>query len=497
MAMWKTVLCLALLAVVATQQVNGEKHVKVLTEENFDSVIAGSEFTLVEFFAPWCGHCKKLAPEYEKAAAKLAVDAPHVTLASVDVTEEKDLGERFEIKGFPTLKFFKKDGSASEYGGGRTEPEIVNWLKKKTGPAAKAIDSVEAAEEAANAAEVFVLGIFADANAAEKDVYMGVAFDNEEVPFGVSSSAEVAAHYKVTAPATIVLKKFDELRGDFTGSYEKEELKKFVAVQSVPSIMYFDQKAAQLIFGGETPCVMLLRDIETESGKAADAALKAAASALKGRVLISYSGLTESLEKRLLGFIGVAESEAPAIRLVKPGSKAVLKYSLEGAITQESIEKLVADFEAGNLKPVMKSEEVPEQKAGEVTVLVGKNFDDLVLNSDKDVLVEFYAPWCGHCKQLAPIYDQLAAKMASVSTLTIAKFDATANEHEAVAVKGFPTIKFYPANDKKNPVEYNKGRDLEGFLDFLSENVVHKYELPADDDESEMPAKKAEPKEDL
>jgi len=63
-----------------------------------------------------------------------------------------------------------------------------------------------------------------------------------------------------------------------------------------------------------------------------------------------------------------------------------------------------------------------------VKIIVGKNFDDLVINNDKDVLVEFYAPWCGHCKQLAPIYDELAAKLAVNPNLVIAKCDSTGNE---------------------------------------------------------------------
>jgi thiol-disulfide isomerase/thioredoxin len=59
----------------------------------------------------------------------------------------------------------------------------------------------------------------------------------------------------------------------------------------------------------------------------------------------------------------------------------------------------------------MKSEEVPATNDEPVKILVGKNFKELVLDNDKDVLVEFYAPWCGHCKQLAPIYETLAKKL--------------------------------------------------------------------------------------
>ena len=91
-----------------------------LTEDNFDSIINHYEFVLVKFYAPWCGHCKKIAPEYVKAAAVLKENDPPIYLGEIDATEEKSLGGRFDVKGYPTLKFFI-GGDHIEYNGGRDE----------------------------------------------------------------------------------------------------------------------------------------------------------------------------------------------------------------------------------------------------------------------------------------------------------------------------------------------------------------------------------------
>ena len=74
---------------------------------------------------------------------------------------------------------------------------------------------------------------------------------------------------------------------------------------------------------------------------------------------------------------------------------------------------------------------------------MGKNFEQEVFNADKDVFVKFYAPWCGHCKKLAPTWSELGKELNKSESIVIAKFDATENEVESVDIQGFPTLIYY------------------------------------------------------
>jgi protein disulfide-isomerase A6 len=106
-----------------------------LTPDNFDKVVLKSgKPTLVEFFAPWCGHCKKLAPVYEELATAFAGYKDKVQIAKVDADAEKSLGKRFKIQGFPTLKYFDgKSETPEEYKSGRDLESLTNFIVDKTG----------------------------------------------------------------------------------------------------------------------------------------------------------------------------------------------------------------------------------------------------------------------------------------------------------------------------------------------------------------------------
>jgi protein disulfide isomerase len=135
--------------------------------------------------------------------------------------------------------------------------------------------------------------------------------------------------------------------------------------------------------------------------------------------------------------------------------KLPTEYNLENT---RAFGQAMAD---GTATPDYKSEPIPENnKDGEVTVVVGKSFEDIVLDSEKDVLLEVYAPWCGHCKQLEPIYHKLAKRFKKVDSVVIAKMDGTANEHAQVTAEGFPTILFYPAGGEV--VSFDGERTLTG-----------------------------------
>lgn len=107
--------------------------VTVLTPQNFDSVVGHDKFALVEFYAPWCGHCKSLAPTWEKLAT-IFKNEESVVIANVNADTHKDLAEKYDIRGFPTIKWFQRDSKDGEkYESGRDIADLVKFVNEKAG----------------------------------------------------------------------------------------------------------------------------------------------------------------------------------------------------------------------------------------------------------------------------------------------------------------------------------------------------------------------------
>lgn len=96
---------------------DAESDVTSLTKDTFGDFIKGNDLVLAEFFAPWCGHCKALAPEYEVAATELK--EKNIALAKVDCTAEAGLCKEYGVEGYPTLKIFRGLDSHKPYPGAR------------------------------------------------------------------------------------------------------------------------------------------------------------------------------------------------------------------------------------------------------------------------------------------------------------------------------------------------------------------------------------------
>ncbi|KAK7478534.1 hypothetical protein BaRGS_00030206, partial [Batillaria attramentaria] len=113
--------------------VKEKSDVNHLTDKTFNDFIAANPRTLVMFYAPWCGHCKRMKPAYTAAAARLKTEVPDAKLAALDAVMYKDFASTYKVRGFPTIQYFENGKYKSEYSGDRSEDDLVNFFKGPSG----------------------------------------------------------------------------------------------------------------------------------------------------------------------------------------------------------------------------------------------------------------------------------------------------------------------------------------------------------------------------
>jgi len=444
----------------------------VLTDSDFSSRMADFDTSLVMFFAPWCGHCKRLKPEFDKAAETLVKDDPPIQLVKVDCTEEgKDTCSKYEVRGYPTLKIFKNGEVNAEYNGPREAAGIIKYMRAQAGPAAKELKSDSDIKSFINKDESVVVGFFEEESKL-KEVFLKLADKlRENVMFGHSSNADVLSRYGYKD--NVVLFRAKHLQSKFEPDYlvyegpaDKTDLNNWIESNYHGLCGHRNNdNAAQF----KAPLVVAYYTVDyVKNAKGTNYwrnRIMKIAQNYKDDFTFAISDKDDfQQELNEFGFDYVT-GDKPKIAARNAQN---LKFVMKEEFSMEAFDQFLKDLKEGKLEPHIKSEPVPTQD-GPVTVAVAKNFDDVILKSGKDVLIEFYAPWCGHCKKLAPIFDELGAKMKG-EDVVIAKFDATANDvPTGFDVSGFPTLFWMPKGGK--PVQYRGGRDLDDFIKYIAENA--------------------------
>lgn len=228
-------LVLSASAVVA-DDTSSHSDVVTLTDANFDELTKSGSW-LLEFYAPWCGHCKALAPVWEKAATDLRTQP--IRLGKVDCTAETSVAKRYGIRGYPTLKFMR-DGVQRPYTGGRSLSDITAFAKRMTEPAVRVVRRGEEVEgQVEKEAAVFVL--LGDDDKKLHTTFSKVAHAQQGqaafLHLPSPSAADLTLYGAQTNTAAIVyLSRGQEQPELLTGAVSSDELTRFVSARRLPLV---------------------------------------------------------------------------------------------------------------------------------------------------------------------------------------------------------------------------------------------------------------------
>ncbi|KAH3868542.1 protein disulfide-isomerase A5-like [Dreissena polymorpha] len=499
-----------------TQWEDEAPEIAHLHDDTFTDYLATHSSVLVMFYAPWCGHCKKMKPEYVEAAQKMVAEEIDGALAAVDATVDKKLGEQFKVQGFPTVKYFK-DGEFKFDVNERTADKIMEFMKDPKEPPPPAPEEQSWAD---TPSEVIHLTDETFKTTLKKKKHALVMFYAPWCGHCKKAKPEfMQAAEKMKEDTKVAFGAMDCTIHKVTcGEHE---------VQGYPTLKYFNYgKNAQKYMGGreEADFLKFMKDpLNTEPEPSTPPApspeehwsdvagyqnvhfLREATfeSFIKehNSVLVMFyapwcghckamkpaygEAATQLKEEGVAGVLAAVDATIdssissryevrgyPTLKYFKNGK---LAYDYGFARTKEALITFMKDPKEP--PPPPKPEPEWSTVKSNVKHLTGADFSSF-LKSKQAVLVMFYAPWCGHCKKAKPFYQGAADKLAD-ETRALAAVDCTAESNKEICnkeeVKGFPTLKLYIKG--KYLSEYNGDRTEEEFYKFILNAPTPKDEL--------------------
>ncbi|KAF8339529.1 thioredoxin-like protein [Cantharellus anzutake] len=314
----------------------GPSDIIDLTSANFGAETQKAGPLLVEFLAPWCGHCKALAPHYEEAAT--ALKEKNITLGKVDCVDQADLCSESDILGYPTLKIYKK-GKPTEYRGPRQAGDIISYMTKQSLPAVSTVAS-ENLEEF---------------RVADKVVVLAYATSTEEAPIPAFSS--VAETYRDDYLFGLTTDEVAIKEAGVLSFFTKTD---WIRSNAVPLIDEISGENYHLSATSRLPLAYIF--IESTDLKREELIKELSPIAKEQKGVVNFVWIDAIKFVEHAKSLGLTEAKWPSFVIQE--IKSQLKYPLDQSteVNFKTVDEFVKNFVAGKLQPKLKTEPVPEEQ---------------------------------------------------------------------------------------------------------------------------------------
>ncbi|XP_010479733.1 PREDICTED: protein disulfide isomerase-like 1-5 [Camelina sativa] len=461
-----------------------QRIVLELNGDNAKRVINGNEFVMVLGYAPWCARSAELMPRFAEAATALKEIGSSILMAKIDGDRYSKIASEFEIRGFPTLLLFV-NGTSQTYNGGSSAEDIVIWVQKKTGAPIITVNTVDEAQSFLKKYHTFVLGLFEKLEGSEHNEFVKAAKSDDEIQFVQTSNSDVAKllfpDLKTNNVFIGMVKTEAERFTVYDGSYKMEKILEFLGSNKFPLITKLTDTNTVWVYSSPVKLQVMLFSKAADFQKIAQP-LEDIARKLKSKLMFIYVDITnENLAMPFLTLFGIEDANKTVVAAFDNNLNS--KYLLESDATPNNIEEFCSGLAHGTVSRYYRSEPIPDNENASIVTVVGKTFDELVLNSHENVLLEVHTPWCVKCEAVSKQVEKLAKHFKGFENLVFARIDASANEHTKLEVDDeYPMILLYKSGEKEKPLKLSTKLSAKDMAVFINEELKPKDGSAAKDE---------------
>jgi len=481
-----------LLALAVAGSLASQDPVHELNSNNFNSVVDGSNNVLVEFYAPWCGHCKNLEAEYERVG-KTFSKKDNVIIARIDGTDHRSLMDKYNVRGYPTLKWFPKGSTEpDEFDGKRTGEGIVEFINTRTG-LTKTLKGPTITERISEKVKVikddiadkvheatdYVMGRTGttpeEVAEATKDAAIGAAAVVSEQAVGATGTLKDKASHASTQASHKLNEAADTLKEKRDAASEKlHETKETASAKLHHTKETAADKIEEAKDSAEVAAATLGEKISEKVRSATEAVKEKVNDAkdyVKGRHTPSEKAAGKAQDAAEYVKNQASTASDTAAGKMQEAKEYVRDKSAAASDTVTEKWEETKDYVAGKTTDV--SDHVSRTIGGltsYVIELTPSNFDDIVKDPENFVLVDFYSTKARHGDSLRSTWDKLAHVFSNDQNVVVARLDGEKyhNLAQEYGVKKYPTVKFYTYGDNKEGEVYDGKMHVKDIVNFMN-----------------------------
>ncbi|CAD8115879.1 unnamed protein product [Paramecium sonneborni] len=446
----KQLLLLSLLALTVFADYEYDGDVMVLTEETFDQAFNEFDYLMFEFYAPWCGHCKELAPKYAEAATALRSEG--IVLAKIDATVQKKLAEKYGVKGYPTIKFSVKQ-AVKDFEGGRNADGIKNWIYSNLNPESELLQTLEQVNEAITQNNVQFI-YFAEEQS-EKD---------RELRKYKEFSFTMKQHFAHTTTKSI-REAMNIPKGTYFVGFRNQQPYYYQGKLSFPIMRTFVENVASERIQEYSDKKQLLDERITKN--------KPFVVVFSDESEVQAAAQSWSFQDELLFIKNVDEEFTRKIQVRSQDQKGVFiikgdqKYN---RVQGQSVSEFLEAFQSGKAHKYLKSQAAPQQQ-GLIKILIGDTYDDA--KSVNDSIILYFDSQNQEHNAVEEQFQKVAERLQQNKQLNFNKIDLSQNEVSDLAESiEIVKIRLYKNNQPtKFVIRANKIQE-ERFVKWIIDNAA-------------------------
>ncbi|CDU20025.1 protein disulfide-isomerase, putative [Plasmodium yoelii] len=489
----------------------GKKEIVSINMDTFNQILEDEDqITLLIVYTHWCQRSILLLENLENISSILMYDS-NINISKINVAINHEIIHIFDVYSYPSLFLIKKK-QVYKYIGLNNVQSILLWVQEYLDESIYEIKNKEKLVLFLELKEYNISTIFFIIK--EKKYYNMIndlisicklientfcfyIKDNDLISFFENAFVAKSDNLNITEIKEkeiygILYKNdfFDKYFYPFNNSlnilYENESsaddklnaLAKWINEKSEPLVIRFSEYYFSTLFSPETIALFIFYNDINELNKTD--IIKCAKK--HKMVTFAISGNVEVYEKRLLSDLLIDDVQKPIMRITQFKNDIEIPYkykplSDEVEINEKTIDQFINEFLTDNKYFYKKSERIlpDEYNNGYVKIIVADNYDEHIFNNDKNVVVLYYAPWCGHCHKFDPIYRRIGKRLKLYinqnedykDDVIISKIDAANNEIYNVPIEGYPTIYLYEKSNKRIPIMYTEEKTEENLISWI------------------------------